>query len=143
MKFLLTLFLTLSSFLTISQPMTLPTYKNYLGKWNSFSEKFDFTDSSYSTIKFTIKDDYILADDEAHSLYRISKRLPEKEENGVKFLTAVCLDEKNRTCLFTLVYKKVGINSNPLEEEPDLFIMIIYPQAYCYMYIIDVEKIKL
>ena len=128
-KLFLSITLLLISFASFCQEkITLNTYKNTVGLWNSYSEKFIFEEKyNYNDINFTITNAYIQVDDVAKSLYRIIKEHPKKISGNSEVVTAECLDEQNRKCSFSIVIDKLNDIS---------YIMIIY-EKICYVYIIS------
>jgi len=120
----------LSGVISYSQDNTirLKTFKNCLGYWNSSSEQYDFQDYAYAGITFTFKDDYISADDQSRSIYRIIEDLPTKKDRNKETTSASCLDEKNRKCIVAIMsYRDKTMNSS---------IAVIY-EDFMYIYIID------
>jgi hypothetical protein len=133
-KFLLSLSFLLFSIISFSQDkVSVTTYKNVIGEWGEYSQKFIFQDNyNYEYITFTFRDTYIEANDFAKSIYRIVKEYPKVKKDSIEFITAECLDENNRKCLFTLAMNKTIGES---------YVMINYGKI-CYFYVIFYEKMK-
>ena len=127
-KITLILGLLLATLFGFSQePTKLVTYKNSIGYWNKEKKEYDFQPYSYSKIIFTFVGDYITADDNAHSVYRVVNRLPDKNVGGPKVISANCTDEKNVECTFGVM--------TPADCRPST-IGIIY-DGYMFMYVIE------
>lgn len=95
-KILLSITFALFTLVSFSQEkINVTTYKNTVGTWSEYSQKFIFEEKyNYDYITFTFRDTYIEADDVAKSLYRIVKEYPKSYKNGIESITAECLDEK-------------------------------------------------
>lgn len=129
-KITLVLALILMSLISFAQqPIKLTTYKNCIGYWDSEKKAYEFQPYSYTKIVFTFSGDYIIADDNAHSVYRVVNRLPDKNVGGSKVISAECTDEKNIECRFGIM--------TPTECRPTT-IGIMY-EGYMFMYFVDPE----
>jgi hypothetical protein len=129
-KITLTLGLLIATLCSFSQEVKkLITYKNCIGYWDDVKKEYDFQPYSYAKITFSFVGDYITADDNAHSVYRVVNRLPDKNTGGSKVISGQCTDEKNVTCTFGIM--------TPAECRPST-IGIIY-DGYMFMYVIEQE----
>lgn len=129
MKKLLTLLAILVS-ISVHAQFKLDTYKNYKGVWNKYTKEYDLDNQyRYANISFTFYDSYIEANDEAKSLYRLKKSLPEDVTSKYKAVTMECLDENNRECRFTVM------RDNTTDQ---VFIIIQY-EILAYFYVVKTE----
>jgi hypothetical protein len=129
-KVVLVLGLILATLCGFSQePTKIVTYKNSIGTWDATKKAYDFQPYSYAKITFTFVGDYITADDNAHSVYRVVNRLPDKNVGGPKVISGQCTDEKNVSCTFGIM--------TPADCRPST-IGIIY-EGYMFMYVIEQE----
>lgn len=110
----------------------IKTLKNSRGVWNSFTKKYDFENYNYAKITFSINNDYISADDESRSIYRIMENIPVKKDIDKETISVYCLDEKNRKCVFAIMrYNDGKTNSS---------VAVIYDEVM-YVYIVDSDEL--
>jgi hypothetical protein len=103
MKKLLTLIAILVS-TSVHAQLKVNTYKNYIGTWNKYTKEYDVDkEFTYTNISFTFYETFIQANDEAKSVYRIRKNLPDDVTSKYKSIAFECLDENNRECRFVMV----------------------------------------
>lgn len=102
----------------------LTTYKNCVAKYNAELDKMIFGEYHYSNITFKFYDDYISADDAGGSVYRIIKKRPVEEKNGLTAYKIDCIDEQNRECTFC-VYDEKGQRSIAIVYATKIFFYII------------------
>lgn len=102
-KVTLALGLILATLFGFSQDLKkLSTYKSIVGHLNAQTKEYEYGRFYYGHITFTFNGDYIITDDNAHSIYRVIERIPEYIENGFKVISAKCTDEKNIECTFAI-----------------------------------------
>jgi hypothetical protein len=103
MKKLLTLIAIFVS-ISVHAQFKVDTYKNYMGRWNKYTKEYDLDNEyRYANISFTFYDSYIQANDEAKSIYRLTKNLPDDVTSKYKSVSMECLDENNKECRFTVM----------------------------------------
>jgi hypothetical protein len=130
-KIILILSLVFISICSFSQtPVQLITYKNQVGWKNKYNDEYTYEKYIYSTITFSIYNDYISANDENHSLYRITEELPSDVTKEKETTKALCYDEKNRKCIVAIVHYK---------EKNSSSIVVMYDDRM-FIYVVDMEK---
>lgn len=97
-KTILVISLVIMSFLTYSQTY-FQSFKTEIGTFNERTRDWEFEKGSVSTMLITVEKSYIQVDDDAHSLYRIQRRLEDVRERDYTSWAWETLDEKNRTCI--------------------------------------------
>lgn len=125
MKKINLLFFALLFFFNSYSQTRVETYKNCFGYYNYYSKQFDLGDYHYANITFTFYPDYISADDNAHSVYRIIRTYPEEIYSGYRMTTIQCLDEKNRDCKVSLVKYNDGSLSVDLLYDDRGYIYVV------------------
>ena len=129
MKKLFTLLAILVS-ISVHAQFKVDTYKNYMGRWNKYTKEYDLDkEYRYANISFVIYESYIEANDEAKSIYRIKKNLPDDVTPKYKAVTIECLDENNRECRFTVM------RDNTTQQ---VFVIIQY-EILAYFYVVKTE----
>jgi hypothetical protein len=66
------------------------------------SEKITFEDYKECDITFTLKDNYITADDKARSVYKIIRKDSIENKGNRESQDYICTDEKDRDCILTI-----------------------------------------
>lgn len=129
-KIILSLLLSVYSLLVFSQEtFQVKTIKNCAGKWNILSQEYDFSEVNYAVINFTFTGDLITVDDESQSFYRVLQQLPKRSTDKGETISAKCLDEKNRECVFGLMRLNDG----------SMTIGVVY-DSIIYVYFIEQNK---
>lgn len=126
-KITLTLALIISSLVTFAQqPAVLETYKNSVGYYNSSTKKYDFETYAYSNLTFSFYDTYVSVNDIMHSVYRITEILPKNVTKTSETASVRCLDERNRSCIVSLMANNNGAKSAIyITYEDRMFLYII------------------
>lgn len=109
MKKILTVLLVAISLIGYSQkPLKIETYKNIMGSWNTYSEKWDYDEYNYESIDFYISGNTISVGDKNQSRYRIigSGDKSGSTYNINEILYKNCTDEKGRHCSIIFLYYK-------------------------------------
>lgn len=105
------------------EPVTLNSNSCTIGNYNKYTKKWVYESPVVNDMVIKVYDDYIRIFDKAHSIYRIiEQRDPIADE--VKF-TAKCLDERNISCVYSLIKTK---------EDDQYYVLIMYPNKILYIY---------
>lgn len=127
-KQLLTIAFALISLVSLSQT-EVRTYMNVSGAWNQYTEAYDYGDKVYANITFTLYPKVILTNDKSNSVYRVMSDQMSDENSKWKAASWECLDEKNRNCVFLVMYHK---NANMIT------VSVNYP-SMSFLYYVDAK----
>ena len=104
------------------------TNKNMIGALDTFTKKYTYGEVHPANISFRVYENYISANDNSNSIYRVTKKAKEILESDYKIFGWDCYDEKNRSCNFSITHYYDT-------DTPDI-VMILYPK-YAYIYFIE------
>lgn len=100
MKKIIFLLVFVLSWVMASCQTSIDVYKSVIGKWNTVTKNWDYSDFIYSDITFTLKGNILTAGDRAGSRYDLTgKGTTDESTDEVKVLFFKrCIDEKGRIC---------------------------------------------
>jgi hypothetical protein len=89
-----------------AQETVVQTYKNAIGRKNTYTDKYVFEEPTYSDITFYFGDTYVRVNDQVNSLYRTISDRFDSVDPTYKSIWWKCIDEKNRQCVVSLMIMK-------------------------------------